>query len=217
MEANNAHPHTPPYKSFGRCLKSMRQRFQESLGEVSGAVEIAVEQLDRFERGAELPNEDILMLLISHFNLGDDEAVRLWEMAGYEPDDRLLGDDDENDEASSERERPEPTQRALTSTPIMMIALDNRVLYTNGADIITDDAGVVINFMQSDNATNNPSSNPSNNLSKGPQRYAISRVGMSYDQAEQLLATLGRALMHKKYLSGPKKLPPSSGGTNVKK
>ncbi len=189
---HNPHPHTPPHKTFGKYLKTMRQRFQESLGEVSGAVEIAVEQLDQFERGAELPNEDILMLLISHFNLADDEAVEMWELAGYDLSVRQRMQDGEQIESSNPSE---PTSFRQPS-PIMMIALDRRVLYTNGADIITDDSGVVINFTQAD--------------SNNQQRYAVSRVGMSYVQAEQLLQTLGRALMHKKYLSGPKQLPPSA-------
>lgn len=189
---HNPHPHTPPHKTFGKYLKTMRQRFQESLGEVSGAVEIAVEQLDQFERGAELPNEDILMLLISHFNLADDEAVEMWELAGYDLSVRQRMQDGEQIESSNPSE---PTSFRQPS-PIMMIALDSRVLYTNGADIITDDSGVVINFTQAD--------------SNNQQRYAVSRVGMSYVQAEQLLQTLGRALMHKKYLSGPKQLPPSA-------
>jgi hypothetical protein len=213
MEARNphpSHPHTPPFKQFGRTLKAMRQRFQESLGEVSGAVEIAVEQLDRFERGAELPNEDILMLLISHFNLGDDEAVALWELAGYEPDDRLytVEEDDIPDDSTGRAERSDRSDHAnrpASGTPIMMIALDNRVLYTNGAEVVTDKAGLVINFIQSDNAA------------KNPQRYAVSRVGMSYSQAEQLLDTLNRALLHKRYLSGPKGLPPSGSSADDKR
>ena len=85
-ESQNPFPHKPPHKTLGKYLKSMRQKLQESLGETSGAVEIDVEQLDRFERGAEVPSEDILMLLISHFNLQDDEAVELWELAGYDSD-----------------------------------------------------------------------------------------------------------------------------------
>jgi hypothetical protein len=190
-KSNNPHPHTPPHKTFGRYLKTMRQRFQESLGEVSGAVEIAVEQLDLFERGAELPNEDILMLLISHFGLGDDEAVKMWELAGYDLSIRQRMQDGEQIETSTSEEHG-----FRAPNPVMMIALDNRVLYTNGADIVTDESGVVINFVQTD--------------STNQQRYAVSRMGMSYVQAEQLLQTLSRALMHKKYLSGPKQLPPTS-------
>lgn len=187
--SSNSHPYHPPHKLFGRQLKTMRQKLQESLGEVSGAVEIAVEQLDRYERGAELPNEDILMLLICHFNLGDDEAVALWELAGYDLNDRRL-QSDRGDDAEENQQNNAPV-------PVMMITLDNRVLYTNHSDVVGDEAGLVINFMQSDG---------------NKQRYPVSRVGMSYEQAAQLVQNLQRALMHRKYLSGPKQLPPTAGG-----
>lgn len=169
----------------------MRQRLQESLGETSGAVEIAVEQLDRYERGAELPSEDILLLLISHFNLQDDEAVRVWELAGYDSRSRPFADDGRDEADFRHRQAGDFNTQPMQ---IMLLALDNRILYTNGAEIITDETGVVLNFTQSDNSNKSPS--------------AISRVGMSYVQAEQLLQTLQRALLHKKYLSGPKQLPP---------
>ncbi len=195
-EQKNHHPHSPPHKSLGTYLKTMRQKLQESLGETSGAVEIEVEQLDRFERGAELPSEDVLLLLISHFGLQDDEAVELWELAGY---DRNAGF------ASSRTGRIEQghmhdghfrlgNSSGGQAVPVMLLALDNRVLYSNGVDVIADDAGMVLSFMQV--------SDPSQ------QRYPVSRIGMSHDQAEQLLQVLQRALLHKKYLSGPKKLPP---------
>jgi hypothetical protein len=77
----------------------------------------------------------------------------------------------------------------------MLLAMDNRVLYTNGVEIVTDDAGVVLGFTHSDGSSQPP--------------HAVSRVGMSYGQAEQLLQTLQRALLHQKYLSGPKSLPPN--------
>ena len=175
----------------------MRQRLQESLGETSGAVEIGVEQLDRFERGAERPSEDILMLLISHFNLLDDEAIRIWEMAGYDSNSRPFADDYRDD---AESITPANNQHLNGRQPVqvMLLALDNRILYTNGAEIVTDETGVVVNFTQSDSNTSQSSN-------------TIARVGMSHTQAEQLLQTLQTALLHKKYLSGPKQLPPQVG------
>jgi hypothetical protein len=169
----------------------MRQRIQESLGETSGAVEIGVEQLDRFERGSEVPSEDILLLLISHFNLQDDEAIRVWEMAGYDSNSRPFADDYRDDPEDAPSNNNQFGNRHPVQ--VMLLALDNRVLYTNGAEIVTDDNGVVLNFTQSDGSSG---------------ANAVSRVGMSYPQAEQLLQTLQRALLHKKYLSGPKQLPP---------
>jgi hypothetical protein len=175
----------------------MRQRIQESLGETSGAVEIAVEQLDRFERGAERPTEDILMLLISHFGLQDDEAVRIWELAGYDTNSPQFTDnvfDDDRSESSDTNTTTRPQQ-----PHIMLLALDTRVMYSNGVNISGDNAGLVLSFLQTED-----SGKPQ------PQTYPISRIGMSYDQAEQLLVTLQKALLHKKYLNGPKQLPPST-------
>ncbi|HET7827573.1 MAG TPA: helix-turn-helix transcriptional regulator, partial [Candidatus Saccharimonadales bacterium] len=71
------------YKPLGKRLKELRTRANESLAEVSGAVEIDVMELASFELGKDRPAEDVLLLLISHFGTKDDEAVKLWEMAGY--------------------------------------------------------------------------------------------------------------------------------------
>jgi transcriptional regulator with XRE-family HTH domain len=61
--------HTPPFKTLGTHLKYLRERGAETLAEVSGAVEINEDILERIEQGSERPSEEILMLLISHFNM----------------------------------------------------------------------------------------------------------------------------------------------------
>lgn len=185
-ESVNPFPHKPPHKTLGKYLKSMRQKLQESLGETSGAVEIDVEQLDRFERGAELPSEDILMLLISHFGLQEDEAVELWELAGYDSDTGFTA------VRPSREEVPEHPGKA--GIPVMLLALDNRVLYSNGVDLTADTSGIVLNFLQTADTQS--------------QKLPVSRIGMSFEQAEQLVQIIQRAMLHKKYLSGPKQLPP---------
>src|SRR3954466_15482690 len=75
-----------PFRPLGRQLKELRTRANESLAEASGAVEIDVRELAGYELGKDRPSEDVLLLLISHFGAKDDEAVRLWEMAGYSTD-----------------------------------------------------------------------------------------------------------------------------------
>src|ERR1700760_3871302 len=72
-----------PFRTLGRQLKALRNRLNESIAEASGAVEIDAEALASYELGKSRPTEDVLLLLISHFGAKDDEAVRLWEMAGY--------------------------------------------------------------------------------------------------------------------------------------
>src|ERR1700690_2102378 len=76
-------PHLRPFRPLGKRLKALRDQANETLAEASGAVEIDVKQLASFELGQARPTEDVLLLLISHFGAKDDEAVRMWEMAGY--------------------------------------------------------------------------------------------------------------------------------------
>jgi DNA-binding XRE family transcriptional regulator len=175
-----------PYRTLGSHLRSARQKMQESTAEVSGAVEIDVDTLQRIEQGKELPSEDILMLLINHFGLCDDEAVNLWELAGYDQHDIFCDEFDNAKHARDDHQR-------MAKQPVVLLALDSRVVYSNGAEVVTDKNGMILSFTQFIDA------------SQGP--VPVARVGMSYDQATQLLDTLQRAMLHAKYASSPKCLP----------
>lgn len=177
---------TPPYNSLGRQLLELRQKRQESVAEVSGAIEIDVEALERIEQGAELPSEDILLLLISHFGIRDDEAVRLWELAGY----------DNYDDRGTEPPH-------LTKQPVLMVlGLDARVVYSNGVSVSADPSGVVMSFTQYVEPTQ--------------QAVPVARVGMSHEQAEKVLEALQQALLRDKYARGPKSLPaPNQNAKNI--
>ena len=72
-----------PYRTLGNKLKALRENAKETLADASGAVEIDVKLLASYELGQARPSEDVLLLLISHFGAKDEEAVKLWEMAGY--------------------------------------------------------------------------------------------------------------------------------------
>ena len=117
-----------PYASFGRRLKILRESANESVDEVSGAVEIAKDELMKIENGEIRPPEDTLSLLISHFDVTDAEEEKLWEMAGYRQDD--LGDNLQN------------------VASIMLMPFDGRVVYSDMAQITINNYGVVMNFMQ---------------------------------------------------------------------
>ena len=120
-----------PFKGLGQELKNIREKLCESVAEVSGAVEIDTKLLKRIESGFERPSEELLMLLVSHFGIKDDDAVGLWELAGYD--------------RSADAQSPED----LKSRPIlMMMALDTRILYSDSANMAADQSGVVLNFMQ---------------------------------------------------------------------
>jgi transcriptional regulator with XRE-family HTH domain len=148
------------YKPLGKRLKELRTRANESLAEVSGAVEIDVMELASFELGKARPAEDVLLLLISHFGAKDDEAVKLWEMAGYGAD-------------------KIPVTYETNGLSVANPASDGRVLFTDAVDIVVNNYGVVMNFMQS---------GPANSS------QTVARVGMSREHAKSILKILQATL-----------------------
>jgi transcriptional regulator with XRE-family HTH domain len=172
-----------PYITLGSHLKYVREQSRQSLIEVSGAVEIDEQRLERIEAGLERPAEDILLLLISHFGVADREAVQLWELADYDSD-------------MPDQIKPESVDTQLSSkNVVMLVGFDTRTIYSDGLDVIWNSAGITLNFTQA----------------TGPdQNLPVAKVGMSHEQAEQVVNTLQRAILHAKYVGNTKLLPPST-------
>lgn len=170
------------YKSLGIHLKHLRQKRQESLAEVSGAVEIDIDMLSKIEQGKALPSEDILLLLISHFGAKEDEATKLWEQAGYEqekvPATNMINDD-------SGQAKP----------MVMVMPTDARIVYTDMVHVMVNNYGVVMNFMQGAGPNNQP--------------LAVARIGMSREHAESVLSVLQQTLAQSSENAEPKSLPAS--------
>src|ERR1700712_4992722 len=110
-----------PFKMLGDHLKYLREQLKESLIEVSGAVEIETTDLQRIEQGEERPSEDILLLLIQHYNMQDQEAVQLWELAGYDGDN------------SPHKTKLEANAAAILQGKqmVMLLAMDVRTMYSD--------------------------------------------------------------------------------------
>lgn len=181
MECMSEQPAPTPFKTLGSHLRYLREQSAESLAEVSGAVEIDQALLEKIEDGFERPVEDILLLLISHFSMPDHEAVQLWDLAGYAgelPDQIRLNDD----------------MHHVGKNAVMLVALDMRTVYTDGVDIMGNQAGLTVSFTQT--SAHNKST-------------PVARLGMSYEQAERVVVALQQALLKAKYLRGPKRLPPA--------
>lgn len=171
-----------PFKTLGTHLKYLREQSHQTLSEVSGAVEIDERMLDKIESGFERPAEDILLLLISHFDMQDQEALQLWELAGY--------DGDMPDKNSS------PEDLHATAKPVVMVvAVEARTLYSDEMTAEVNQAGVTLTFSQSGGGAKQP--------------MPVARVGMSHDQAQRVIQTMQQVLLQARYQSGPKALPPS--------
>lgn len=152
------------YKQLGRKLKELRGRASETLAEASGAVEIDVRELAAIELGQARPNEEVLLLLISHFGVKDEDAVKLWEMAGYGM---------EKIPVAHLSSGEEPTNDQVTKS-------EKRILFTDVVDVVVNNYGVVMNFMQG-GAPNTPP-------------IPVARVGMSREHAKSVLQILQSTL-----------------------
>ena len=170
-----------PYKTLGAHLRDMREHLRESLAEVSGAVEIEIDALSGFEQGTDRPSEDILLLLISHFAIKEDEATKLWELAGY-------------DQAETGMINIANDPHGNIKNSVVVMPADARIAYTDMAHIMVNDHGVVMNFMQTGGPNNQP--------------LVISRLGMSREHAESILELLQKTLVHQE-IEPPKALPTS--------
>lgn len=167
---------------LGLKLCGFRQKSRQSLSDVADSVEISEQLLESFEQGHERPSEDVLMLLINHFNMNDDTAVDLLELAGYE-----------TPEAPQQGISPEAM---LTKQPVLMLmAMDSRIVYTDGVHIAASPEGVVLNFTQSGSQT------------AAGQPLTVARVGMSPAQANNVLQTLSKTLAMLQRPSIPNNLP----------
>lgn len=148
-----------PYHQLGSKLRQIRKGLNETVTEVSGAVELEADMIDSYERGEMRPSEDVLALLISHFDIKDEEADELYDLAGY-------GQNDPGSHLHDDLPMP---------PSLVMIPMDNRIIYTDSANVSVNNYGVVISFTQ-----NGPNNQPA----------SVARVGMSIEHAKSVLKVL---------------------------
>jgi transcriptional regulator with XRE-family HTH domain len=173
-----------PYISFGKALRQLRERARKSPMEVSGAVEIDTATLMRYETGEIRPSEDILILLIQHFSLKEDEASELWRLAGYlqSPSDAFFFANDEF------------AQRSKTTSDNS----SDRIVYTDMIQVMVNNYGVIMQFMQGAGMSSQP--------------LAVARVGMSKEHARSVMEVLKKTLEQADAMVAkkPLQLPPSN-------
>jgi transcriptional regulator with XRE-family HTH domain len=178
-----------PFRTLGWQLKLAREQLGRTLSEVSGAVEIETEILEQIEQGKKRPNEDLLYLLISYFDIKDNEATSLWDLAGYS-DSLLLS-------------REEVTHiNAQDKSVGWSIPIDPRIFYTDHVHVTVNQYGVVMNFMQSAGYSN--------------QSLPVSRVGMSRDHAHKVIELLQQSLDETDKPKHPKLLPRIKNSSKTK-
>jgi hypothetical protein len=165
--------------SLGSKIKFLREQWNQSLGEVSGTLEIDEKTLMAIEEGEAFPGDDVLDMVINHFLLTDEQARELKDMADKERQISI-------DALSSS------VEDALMKQIVMLMPLDNKIVYTDSMQATVNDSGVVLNFMQSPNKS---------------QQSTVSRVGMSREHAEKIIKVLQNTLREYDRNQKPKLLP----------
>lgn len=167
-----------PFKQLGSQLKNLREKLQESQAEVCSAVEINMDQLVDFENGQRRPSEEILILLINHFNPREEQIAKLWDLAGFAPEKtRLMPENLFNN------------VQAQMQPAVIVMPIDGRIVYSDTVHVMVNNHGVVMNFMQNSGADNKP--------------VAIARIGMSKDHAKSVLEVLRQTMAQHEQKSLP--------------
>lgn len=163
--------HAPqPFSTFGAALKKLRQDVHETQAEVSGAVEIDAASLKAFELGESRPSEDVLLLLIQHFSLKDEKATELWRLAGYADTPMEEAHYYANDDFGN----------AKSAFPLAQKSDEAPIVYTDMIQVMVNNYGVIMQFMQGAGAGNSP--------------LAVARVGMSKEHAKSIIEVLKTTL-----------------------
>ena len=160
-----------PYAALGARIKFLREQWQQSLRDLSATLELDEGFLHAVEDGKALPPVEVLDLLISHFLLTEDQAQDLRELAN-----------DQQDMAAGDLIGG--IEDMLAKQVVMYLPVDNKVVYTDSMNVTVNDNGVVLHFMQQ--------------LPGSAQPTAVSRVGMSHEHAERIIAVLTQTLQQHK-------------------
>lgn len=178
-----------PHAKFAARLKDLRAKTSRTSAEVCSAVEIDEDKLKSYESGEQLPSEDILMLLINHFDLDVKQAEDLWKLAGYKgkPSEEAYFGDFSADIADDTPDLPR-----MEHVAIGLSIQDPRIIYTDMVQVMANDHGVIMNFMQGAGSSKQP--------------LAVSRVGMSKEHARSVLQMLQKTLDEADAQRQPKQL-----------
>lgn len=171
-----------PYQALGARIKLLREQWQQSIGEVSGTLEIDEATLLAIEDGRTMPADELLDMLISHFLLTDEQADELRDMVDQynnQASDALMGG----------------IEDMLMKQVVMYLPVDSKIVYTDSMNAVVNDHGVVLQFMQG----------------AGPdgQPLPVSKVGMSREHAERMIKVLRSTLDQHDRSNERKTLPPS--------
>ncbi len=157
-------------KELGIAVRAYRVAAGESVEELADATELSSELLQKIEAGLQKPTIGALEMLGRHYSLRDSEVRRLLELAGHNSKDFEL-----------DLEQADIDLRKLTSQYDVLFA---PIFYTDMVNVVSNQYGVTINFIQNANGEDKP--------------VVVSRVGMSHQHAESIIQVLQESVKRAK-------------------
>lgn len=179
-----------PYQALGAKIKHFREQWQQSIGEVSGTLEIDEAILFEIESGRTLPPEELLDMLINHFLLTEDQAEELRQLASIQREqstDALVGG----------------LEDMIMKQIVMYLPVDNKIVYTDSMNATVNKHGVILQFMQNSGVDKQP--------------ISVSQVGMSREHAEKVIEVLSKTLKEHDRNHSQKLLPEKSSKSSPDK
>lgn len=158
-----------PYKEVGDQIRQWRQKWNQSLAEISATLEIDLNILRSIESGKILPSDDQLDMLMSHFLMNEEQATELMDII---------------DSANGRSGQPAssiPFGQDISGQIMMMVvsADSAKSSYTDGMHASVDDKGVVLEFTQ---------------RSTDGKSVTVSRLGMSHNHAVEVSRVISDTL-----------------------
>jgi DNA-binding XRE family transcriptional regulator len=150
-----------PFAALGAQIRQYREQWNQSLVELSHTLELDASVLEAIESGKTLPNEDVLDMIIEHFLLTDEQADDLI---------KIIDDYDNNTQEAIAKGLEEFMHKQM----VMVMPLENKVVYTDSMQATVNKGGVVLQFFQNAQGQNVP----------------VSKVGMSREHAEKMIEVL---------------------------
>ena len=157
----------PQLVRLGELIKSLREQANETLSDVSDAIEVEEAEIAKLEKGELRPAEETLDLLIGHFSPAQSEEDKIWELAGF-------------NDSPKESDQNIPHMQMMTMT---LLPFDPRIVYSDMVQVSVNNHGVVMNFMQ-----------VGGSLGPNKQPVAIARIGMSLEHAKSVVKLLSSAI-----------------------
>lgn len=167
------------YSSFGKKIKSFRNKKRESLTQTAKNLQITKSYLSKIENGHIKPNKGMIDKLASYFSLQPILKTELLQLSGFNPEGIVVKLEENNRKEVLSR----VDQNVGGKEAEIVIPSNIPVLYTDSIFVTKNEFGIVLDFAQ--------------RLGPTAKHTVVARLGMSEKHAKALLDVLNSKLNDK--------------------